>query len=174
MHVAMRLLTGQKCETRKPMEIRGITEKDHAAVRKLLCAAFETSAEADLVERLRASDDIGLELVTSHGGQVLAYVALSRMEAPARWLALAPVAVTKKRQRRGMAQALCQVALAYANAPVVVLGDPEIYAGMGFDYAGCAGMKSPYPIEYTGIYLPEDAQIAGDETLIYPAAFEGA
>ena len=155
------------------MIIRGIVEKDHKAVAELITKAFGQPDEAALVDRLRAGGHMALELVAEQNGRVLGHVALSRMDTPARWLALAPVSVTPKQQRKGIGAALCQTALAYANAPVVVLGDPGYYAAFGFDFAQGAKITSAFPVEYTGVYLPEGTELPEAVDLTYAAPFMG-
>ncbi|MDL4822166.1 GNAT family N-acetyltransferase, partial [Actinomadura opuntiae] len=94
------------------------TAADAAAVRRVLEAAFPTAAEADLVDALRRDPAWlpGLSLVAeSPDGRIAGYALLTRCRvggAPA--LALAPVAVPPRHQRRGTGGAVVRAALAAA------------------------------------------------------------
>jgi putative acetyltransferase len=61
----------------------------------------------------------------------------------------------------------------YANAPVVVLGDPDYYARFGFDYGRAGNLKSPFPVEYTGLFAPKIEADKPEETLVYAPPFMG-
>lgn len=155
------------------MIIRAYDPAEAAVVRNVLTRAFGQQDEADLVEALREKGDIALELVAEHKKKVVGHVALSRMAAPEGWLALAPVSTDPKMQKKGIAGALCQMAMQYANAPVVVLGDPEFYGRLGFDFARTARLKSPFPIKATGLFAPELAEEKPALELVYASPFLG-
>ncbi|MCC7427319.1 MAG: N-acetyltransferase [Alphaproteobacteria bacterium] len=130
----------------------GLAQAD--GVRALLCAAFPTPAEADLVERLRRDGDAAVALVAAAGdGRVIGHVMLSRMAAPFRALGLGPVAVDAAHRRRGTGAALIGAALARARAGgwqgVFVLGDPAYYRRFGFTPEAAAG----FDCAYAGPYL---------------------
>lgn len=59
------------------MLIRAEEEKDWAAVHALNAAAFETPAEADLVEALRIQAHPVVSLVAEHAGAVVGYILFS-------------------------------------------------------------------------------------------------
>jgi putative acetyltransferase len=155
------------------MIVRGYTDKDQKTVADLIARAFGQRDEADLVDALRSGGHMALELVAEDRGRVIGHVALSRMPAPEKWLALAPVCVDPKRQRKGVGSALCQTAMAYANAPVVVLGDPNYYARFGFDFSLGERLNTPYPAEYTGVSLPEGHEMTAQVDLTYSKPFGG-
>jgi putative acetyltransferase len=123
-------------------------EEDAAAVRALLEAAFGGPLEAELVDRLRQDGDVVLGLVAEEAGRVVGHVLLSRMTAPFRALALAPLAVLPERQRTGIGGRLVRAALARATAEdfdaVIVVGEPAYYQRLGFDAALARGFLSPY------------------------------
>ena len=76
-----------------PDFMRPARPADHAAIDHILRAAFGGPDEADLVTNLRAAGAMELELVMTADETPVCHLALSRMAAPAGWLALAPVAV---------------------------------------------------------------------------------
>ncbi|MCW9042761.1 MAG: N-acetyltransferase [Pseudopelagicola sp.] len=153
------------------MIIRGYGPKDAAKVRDIVKRAFGQDEEAVLVEALRKGGYMALELVAEDRGRIVGHVALSRMDSPKGWLALAPVSVDPKRQAKGIGSALCQMAVDYANAPVVVLGDPAYYARFGFDYTRTARLQTPFPVTYTGLYAPKLEAQQPAETLVYAPPF---
>ena len=121
-------------------ELRPERPEDIAAIRAVHTAAFETPAEAGLVDALRASDAwlAGLSVVAVDAGEVVAHALLSRIilataggDLPA--LALGPVAVRPDRQKQGYGSAVVADALARReDRLVVVLGDPAYYSRFGF------------------------------------------
>ena len=124
---------------------------DEGGIRAVLTAAFETDAEARLVEALRAGDAWlpELSVVGEEDGRIVAYAVLSRIivdAAPA--LALGPVAVLPAHQRRGLGTAVVEEGLRLARAAgerlVLVLGDPAYYRRFGFVPAGPYGISSPW------------------------------
>ncbi|HWF01422.1 MAG TPA: N-acetyltransferase [Caulobacteraceae bacterium] len=133
-------------------QIRSATPEDVAAVRDVVTAAFGQADEADLVEALARDGDAVVSLVAVAGGEVAGHVMLSRMAAPFRALALAPVSVAPGSQNRGIGQALARAALARARQDgwdaVFVLGDPAYYRRFGFDPATAAPFASPYAGEH--------------------------
>jgi putative acetyltransferase len=148
--------------------------EDHAAIRAVLEAAFDTSAEAELVDVLRASEDLVPELclVAEREGEVVGYIAFSRarLEGPATGegdggpeiLALAPMAVRPDSQNRGIGSELVAEALQRAEGTpyplVVVLGHPDYYPRFGFDPASAYGIACPYdgipPEAWMALTLP--------------------
>ncbi|MFG2267034.1 GNAT family N-acetyltransferase [Streptomyces sp. NPDC048720] len=124
------------------------TAADHAAVREIHLAAFDTPLEADLVDALRADPAWidGLSWVsTGTDGTPAGHALLTRChigEAPA--LCLGPVAVHPEHQRTGAGSAAVRAALRAAGAlgerHVVVLGHPEYYPRFGFTRASVHGV----------------------------------
>ncbi|CAL9590435.1 N-acetyltransferase [Streptomyces sp. NPDC052644] len=157
------------------------TAADRAAVYAVNAAAFETSAEAELVDALRADADAwlpGLSYVAqAPDGSVAAYALITRCrvgDAPA--AALAPVAVAPEHQRRGAGQAVVRAVLEAARLAgerlVLVLGHPEYYPRFGFVPASRYGIRPSFDV-------PDEAMMAlrldGGEvpagTITYPPAF---
>ncbi len=169
---------------------RDMRPGEEAEVDALLRAAFEGEGELELVHRLRRDGDMVSEIVKPWQGRIAGYAALSWMRAPSGWLCLAPVAVLPEFQRgalapSGQSKAHWQVGrrlvselVGAAQMPelsevpvIVVLGQPEFYEKCGFSRARAAQLTTPYPVEYTMLAAPGDD--IPQETLIYPAAFEG-
>ncbi|MGQ0625495.1 MAG: GNAT family N-acetyltransferase [Sporichthyaceae bacterium] len=134
---------------------------DTVAVRAINVAAFESSAEAELVDALRADPSwiAGLSWVSVDAqDRPVGYALLTRChigEVPA--LCLAPCAVLPPHQRTGAGAAATRAALAAAAAMgeryVVVLGHPQYYPRFGFTRASSYGIR-------LSIDVPDEALMA--------------
>jgi putative acetyltransferase len=141
-----------------PLTLRPERPADLAAARQVQERAFPTTAEAELVDALRAAGAHVPELclVALRGEQVVGHVVFSRAALRADedvpLLVLAPVAVDPGVQRAGIGSALIREALrrAPAAAPgvplVSVLGDPAWYRRFGFERAAPLGVRAPFEV----------------------------
>lgn len=136
------------------MRIRSETKNDHAAVRAVNEAAFETSAEADLVEALRAKAMKLISLVADADGEVVGHILFSPVSLNGRSLlslmGLGPMAVTPRHQREGIGSALVHEGLKRCKRvgchAVVVLGHADYYPRFGFAPAAKYGLRSEYDV----------------------------
>jgi putative acetyltransferase len=130
------------------MIVRSETRSDFAAIRIVEEVAFGQSAEAQLVEDLRAAGDSVFSLVAVDDGTVVGHVLFSRMKAPFPALALGPVAVLPEYRRTGFGSRLIREGIARSEAAgwlgIFVLGDPAFYRRFGFDVGKASGFISPY------------------------------
>jgi putative acetyltransferase len=130
------------------MLIRSEAYSDAPAIRQVVQAAFGGPAEADLVDRLRATGDIAISLVAADDDRVIGHVLFCGMRAPFPALGLAPVSVAPEHQRRGIGNQLIRRGIADAEAAgwhcIFVLGDPGYYRRFGFDVALASGFTSRY------------------------------
>jgi putative acetyltransferase len=153
---------------------------DAEAIRAVHLAAFPTSAEADLVDRLRSDGDSEISLVAERNGEIAGHVLLSRMSVsgggrPFRALGLGPVGVLPGSQGSGVGTELIRSALAIAGALgeelVFVLGDPDYYTRFGFSVEAA----TPFASHYAGPYFmaqwlrPEPATPASGSAAYAPA-----
>jgi putative acetyltransferase len=163
--------------------IRPERPEDAAALRAVHTAAFPTTAEADLVERVRASDHFEPELslvAEAENGSVIGHVLLSYVAlAGEPVLALAPMAVLPEWQGKGVGSALVVAALDAAEVReeplVVVLGHPWFYPRFGFRRASKYGIfpSARWP-DASFMVKPltrHRAELRGK--VVYPAAFDG-
>ncbi|GAA4226702.1 N-acetyltransferase [Actinomadura meridiana] len=171
------------------------TAGDRDAVRATVAAAFPTPAEADLVDALRADPawipDLSIvaepaEPAESAGpaeGGVAAYALVTRCRVGGdAALALAPVAVLPRWQRRGGGGAAVRAALDAAAARaatgrgerlVVVLGHPEYYPRFGFVRASSLGVSVRFPVPdeaLMALVLDGPGEVPSG-TVEYPAPF---
>jgi putative acetyltransferase len=121
-----------ECREEKPSEVQSIYS--------LNCEAFETEAEAQLVDTLRKANKLILSLVAVDGDKVVGHIAFSPMNLASqgdRMLAgLGPMAVAKSRQKQGIGAQLIQAGenrlkeLGYDA--IFVLGHKEYYPKFGY------------------------------------------
>jgi putative acetyltransferase len=125
------------------MDIRKETEKDYSSVRKVNESAFETTEEADLVDSLRKNPKYipELSLVAEDNGEVIGHILFTPLtiinsEVDHKLLALAPMAVLPKYQKKGIGSALIEAGFEKAQElgykAIIVLGHPDYYSRFGF------------------------------------------
>jgi putative acetyltransferase len=150
---------------------------DADAVHAITRAAFGQPDEADLVRRLWRDGDVEISLVAEDAGRLLGHVLLSRMTAPFRALALAPVSVAPERQNAGIGSNLIRAAVARARdggwMAIFVLGDPAYYTRFGFDVRLAEGFSSPYAGAHFMVLPLTAALPVTSGTLVHAAAFSG-
>jgi putative acetyltransferase len=140
------------------VEIRPERREDHAAIRRVVRAAFDKhQSVADLVDLIRESPEFvpELSLVACYAGEVVGHVMLSHAElvdergVRHRILELSPLAVVPELQRRGIGSALVPAGLAAAEKlgePLVVLqGSPDYYPRFGFRDCRTLGIEIDLP-----------------------------
>ena len=167
----------------KLMQIRSEQLADRAAIAEILVAAFGREAEAQLVDRIRASNYPGLGIVAYQSSAIVGYVLLSAVD----WVgerssqlvwALAPLAVHPDYQQQGIGTALVQAALEQAAATdyplVVVLGHADFYARCGFEPAADHNIVAPFPVPSPAFRIKRlPAYSPQPGTIAYPTAFSG-
>lgn len=144
------------------MEARLAQTVDAHAVRAVLAESFgeQAAAIAEVLETLRVSGDLAVELVADDGGEVTGYVALSRAWLDARErlvdvLVLSPLGVLPSHHGRGTGTTLLEAAVEAAEAwgsPLVFLeGSPDYYSARGWSIASAHGLERP------SLRIPEGA-----------------
>jgi putative acetyltransferase len=136
------------------MRVRPETEADRAAVRAVNEAAFETSAEAGVVEALRDGGVSLVSLVAETDGGVIGHILFSPVSlsdhADLNLMGLGPMAVVPDRQRKGVGAALVRQGLMCCKdlgaRAVVVVGHPEYYPRFGFAPASRYALRCEYDV----------------------------
>ena len=136
------------------MRIRPETKADRSAVRAVNEAAFETSAEADLVDALRAKGVEVISLVADIDGAVVGHILFSPVslsgQSQLNVVGLGPMAVVPQHQREGIGSALVREGLKRCKQlrchAVVVLGHAEYYPRFGFVPAARYALRSEYDV----------------------------
>jgi putative acetyltransferase len=174
----------------EPLVIRQENPADHAAIRRVVAAAFGSEGEAHLVELIRASGEYRPEtaLVAASDGDIVGHVMVSdaviRGAGGERTISiLSPLAVRPDRQGQGVGSALVRAVLSIAerrgDPAVVVEGSPAYYRRFGFEPASRHGISLPLPAWAP----PEAAQVLRlpgfascnpllQGWVVYPKAFE--
>jgi len=158
------------------LDIREETASDIPAVRKVVTAAFAQTVESDLVDALRVSGDSILSLVAVNGGEISGHILFSKLQAPDKCLALAPVAVFPDSQKKGIGSKLIVERLAQVKRngweAVFLLGEPEFYQRFGFSTDIANKFETPYPKQYfMALELAPDALKERSGEIIYAPPF---
>lgn len=183
-------MSTRQCDKRSVL-IREESVADRPAVREVVAAAFGSTAEADLVERIRESPQYvpDLSLVAVIESQVVGHVMISHAvlrgdDGERRVAMLAPLAVAPAFQKQGVGSALVAAAISRADdlgEPLVVLqGNPRFYSRFGFEFSVPHGISMHLPdwavkeaaqVKLLSGYDPSDSSLRG--LLIEPPTFDG-
>ena len=166
------------------MRIRPEAQADSAAVRSVNVAAFETPAEADLVEALHRKDMSLVALVAEADGRIVGHILFSPVSlaehANLNLMGLAPMAVAPDYQRKGIGSALVREGLARCKdlgcRAVVVVGHAEYYPRFGFVPAHRFALRCEYdvPADVFMVAELEAGALNGASGLVrYDDAFAG-
>jgi putative acetyltransferase len=147
------------------MKIRAERTDDHAAVRALNKAVFESPLESKLVDALREQAEPTISLVAENEGVVVAHVMFSPVthsdDSGLRVIGLAPMAVSPDRQRQGIGSRLVEAGLTQCRemgfVAAIVLGHPEYYPRFGFRASTDFGIVSKYEVP-TEVFMAMELQ----------------
>lgn len=136
------------------MHVRTEEDRDWTAVRAINTAAFETSAEADLVDALRATARPVISLVAEDEDAVVGHIMFSPVllgeHTALKIMGLAPMAVALGHQRKGVGSALVRAGVAQCAEAgcdaVVVLGYSNYYPRFGFLPSVRYAIRSEYDV----------------------------
>ena len=136
------------------VQIRTETEADRASVHEVNESAFETAAEANLVDMLREQASQVISLVACIQTEIVGHIMLSPVELSGhqglKIMGLAPMAVTPEHQRKGIGTKLVRAGLKECEmlgiGAVAVLGHPEFYPRFGFIPSSRFGIVSEYEV----------------------------
>jgi putative acetyltransferase len=166
------------------MQIRAEHVDDIRAVHAVNAAAFETSAEANLVDALREQAHPLVSLVAEDEAIVVGHIMFSPVtlvgHTSLHLAGLAPMAVVPSRQRQGIGARLVREGLERCRQAgfggVVVLGHAEYYPRFGFVPASRFGLRSEYDVPddvFMALELETGALQGRWGTIRYHPAFAG-
>ncbi len=123
----------------------------HHVVEQAFQQAFDSVAEAKLVDQLRANGKAIVSLVAVEDEQIVGHILFSEVTlGDATIIGLAPLAVLPSHQKQGIGALLTNAGIeACRNAgytAMVVLGHPDYYPRFGFVPASRFGIKSEYDV----------------------------
>ena len=164
------------------MLVRAEKETDRKAVYAVNVSAFETPAEADLVDALRTQAQPIVSLVAEENGRIVGHIMFSPVSLSGhphlKVMGLAPMAVSREHQRKGIGSALVRAGLEQCKqlgiTAVVVLGHPEYYPRFGFVPSSRFGIDSEYDVPeevFMAMELQLDALSGVTGRVKYHAAF---
>jgi len=136
------------------MRLRSEELADVSAIRTVNLAAFETSAEADLVDALRGQATPLISLVAEDGAAIVGHILFSPVtlnrHPDVQIMGLGPMAVVPPRQRQGIGSALVREGLDTCKrvgaGAVVVVGHATYYPRFGFAPASRFGLSCQYAV----------------------------
>jgi putative acetyltransferase len=159
------------------VNIREAAKSDHAAISRLVTAAFGRSDEAVIVDRVRAAGEAFIEFIAEIDSELVGHVLFNRMQSePAMSVVgLAPLAVAPQFQGRGVGSDLTRRGLDACRqrgaVACIVLGNPAYYGRFGFAACGDT-IRSPYAHLPAFQALDFDGRSVGRLTRVdYPDAF---
>jgi len=134
------------------MHIRYEQADDADKIRHVLLAAFETDAEANLVDALHGTGVELISLLAEQDGDVIGHILFSpvTIDGNISIAGLAPMAVTPKWQNKGIGTALVNeginACIQSGYQAVVVLGHPHYYPRFGFVPSESFGIQCEYDV----------------------------
>lgn len=149
--------------------------------------AFEREKQSDhkeheLVRRLLKSESFikDLSLTAKYKGMIVGYALFTKIKVgDETLLALAPLAVLPKFQKKGIGKSLVEkgheTAKKLGYKGVVVLGHPEYYSKLGYEKASKWGIKPPFEVPdevFMAIELKEGALEKVSGIVEYPKEFK--
>lgn len=165
--------------------IRVEQPEDIPAIRAVNLAAFPTTFEANLVDRLRQMAQPTISQVAIVDEAIVGHIFFSPVHVSERddlkVMGLAPMAVLPAYQRQGLGSALIHSGLAGCQAlgygAVVVLGHPSYYPRFGFIPTDRAGLRCIYdvPVEAFMMLELQPGYLQDVRGIVtYHPAFDGA
>lgn len=167
------------------LNFRPEKETDYPEVFNLHQAAFGQDDESRIVEGIRKSDHYipALSLVAIHEDDIVGHILFSKIGIQTKdgikeSLALAPMAVLPKYQKKGIGSKLVEKGLIEAIKAgfksVIVLGHPDYYPAFGFRKASEWNIRCPFEVPdeaFMAIELEENSLKNCEGEVVYPDAF---
>ena len=165
------------------MNIRKEKDSDKEKIWKVNAEAFETEAEANLVNALRDSGISFISLVAEKDEEIVGHILFTPVEligddSGLKLMGLAPMAVLTELRKKGIGSKLVKTGIEKCSThgydAVVVLGHPEYYPKFGFVSLIKYGIKSEYDVPdeaFMVLELKEGSLKYKNGVIKYHAAF---
>jgi len=137
------------------MNIRKEKDFDREKIWKINTEAFDTDAEANLVNALRDSGISFISLIAEEDEEIVGHILFTPVEltgdnSDLKLMGLAPMAVIPKLQKKGIGSQLVKTGIDDCSTQgydaIVVLGHAEYYPKFGFVPSVKYGIKSEYDV----------------------------
>ena len=146
--------------------IEAETEDDYEQITRLHLEAFDGDGEAKLVQKLRRTPIYisNLSLVAKYENKIIGHVLfypikIKNDKIESNSLALAPISVFPKFQRKGVGSKLIQKGLEEAKKfgfnSIIVVGHSEYYPRFGFEKASKYGISAPFNVPENAFFAIE-------------------
>ncbi len=163
--------------------IRSEEPGDYTTIHAVNAAAFESEAEANLVEVLRKEAHPYISIVAEEAEKIVGHIMFTPMTLPGheelKIMGLAPVAVVPEHQREGIGSALIYAGLARCKelgfGAVIVLGHISYYPRFGFTPSVQYGIECEYDVPAEAFMVMELVPgylLGAQGTIRYHAAFK--
>lgn len=165
------------------MGIRAEKGSDLQEIWQINAEAFETEAEADLVNILRESGIPFISMVYEDNNKLSGHILFTPVELEGhtknlRIIGLGPVAVIPEMQNKSIGSALVKAGIEQCKSEgydaIIVLGHPNYYPKFGFVLSVKYGIKSEYDVPedvFMVLELKENALKGKQGTIKYHEAF---
>ena len=168
--------------------VRQETDRDRVKIHELNAKAFGQDAEARLVDNLRRSSSFikELSILAEMNGEIVGHILLSKIHIEGskgtfESLALAPMAVDQRVQRKGIGKRLIETGLHKARelgfTSVIVVGHKGYYPKFGFMKAAGWGIRCPFEVPddvFMAIELVPGSLKNKGGVVVYPKEFDEA
>lgn len=157
------------------MNLRPLTQSDDLALSIFLDSEFRKPDTYQTLLKLREDNMVAMERLAFEGTKIVGYLCCVKMVNPSDWWALSVLVVSSSHRRKGIGRELVYRGMNHARrekAPaVVVVGDPNYFAQVGFSQSATRNLNLPFAADFTSLYPIAPGTGLSHHTLVYPEAF---
>jgi putative acetyltransferase len=157
------------------MNLRPLVPADNLALSIFLDSECGNSQMYHMVLKLRETQMVAMERLAFEGEKLVGYLCCAKMVKPENWWVLSMLVVSSNSRKKGIGRELVYRGMNHARrekAPaVVVVGDPNYFAQVGFSQSAVKNLDLPFAQDFTSLYPIAPGTGLSKNTLIYPEAF---